>query len=85
MSGQNNGAEGVAKGVTSTLGNLTGGVLKGVGSVTGAAGRAVGETVNNTTGTKAVGDSLQYVTGGVEGAGQTAGKGLEDVGQWKKP
>lgn len=39
----------------------------------------------DTTGTKAVGDGLQYVTGGVENGANAVGKGAEDAGQWKKP
>jgi hypothetical protein len=101
------GAEGVAKGVTSTVrshisysstpvlrrpltdsqqqvGNLVGGVTKGVGGVVGAAGKGVGDTINNTTGTKAVGDGLQGVTGGIEDGAQQAGKGAENAGEWKK-
>lgn len=45
----------------------------------------MGDTINNTTGTKAVGDGLQSLTGGIEDAGNTAGKGAENAGQWKKP
>lgn len=42
-----------------------------------------GETINNTTGTKAVGDGLQYVTGGVDNGAKSIGKGAENAGQWK--
>lgn len=59
--------------MTSTAGNLV-----------GTAGRGVGETINNTTGTKAVGDGLQGITGGIENAGNSAGKGAENAGQGKK-
>lgn len=50
----------------------------------GTAGRGVGETINSTTGTKAVGDGLQSVTGGLEDGANSAGKGAENAGQWKK-
>ncbi|KAK4546528.1 hypothetical protein LTR36_001745 [Oleoguttula mirabilis] len=83
-SNKNNGAEGAAKGVTSTLGNLAGGVSKTAGGLVGSAGKGLGDTINNTTGTKAAGDGLQSVTGGIEDAGNSAGKGAEDAGQWKK-
>ena len=43
----NNGAEGVAKGVTSTLGNLTGGVVKTAGGVVGSVGQGLGDTINS--------------------------------------
>jgi hypothetical protein len=49
----------------------------------GAAGRGVGSTVNKTTGTKAVGDGLEYVTGGVEDGTNRVAKGVEDVGKGK--
>ena len=44
----------------------------------------MGETINNTTGTKAFGDGLQSVTGGIADGANSAGKGVEDAGQWKK-
>ncbi|MBA7492097.1 hypothetical protein ES702_02646 [subsurface metagenome] len=50
----------------------------------GTAGRGLGDTINSTTGTKAVGDGLKGVTGGIEDAGHSAGKGAENAGQWKK-
>lgn len=62
-----------------------GGITKTAGGIVGTAGRGVGDTINNTTGTKAVGDGLQSLTGGIEDAGNTAGKGAENAGQWKKP
>lgn len=66
------------------LGNAVGGITKTAGGLVGTAGRGVGETINNTTGTKAVGDGLQGVTGGIEDAGNSAGKGAENAGQGKK-
>lgn len=50
----------------------------------GAAGRGVGETINSTTGTKAVGDGLQAVTGGVESGTDNLAKGVEQGSQGKK-
>jgi hypothetical protein len=44
----------------------------------------LGDTINNTTGTKQVGDGLQSVTGGIEDGANQAGKGAENAGQWKK-
>ena len=67
------------------VGNALGGITKTAGGLVGTAGRGVGETINNTTGTKAVGDGLQGLTGGIENAGNSAGKGAENAGQWKKP
>lgn len=43
----NGGAEGAAKGVTSTLGNLTGGVVKTAGGLVGTAGEGLGNTINS--------------------------------------
>lgn len=57
--------------------------MKGAGGIVGAAGRGVGDTINSTTGTKAVGDGLQSVTGGVENGANSVGKGAENAGQWK--
>lgn len=45
----NSGVEGAAKGVTSTLGNLTGGVVKTAGSLVGSAGEGLGNTINSKT------------------------------------
>ncbi|KAK0902275.1 hypothetical protein LTR91_019087 [Friedmanniomyces endolithicus] len=81
---QESGAEGAAKGVTSTLGNAAGGLSKTVGGVVGATGRGLGDTINSTTGTKQAGDSLQGVTGGIEDGANSAGKGAENAGQMKK-
>lgn len=77
------GAEGAAKGLTSTLGNLTGGVVKTAGGAVGSVGQGLGETINNTTGTKAVGNGLQGLTGGVKDGADALGKGAENAGQWK--
>lgn len=41
------GAEGAAKGLTSTLGNLTGGVVKTAGGAVGSVGQGLGETINS--------------------------------------
>lgn len=41
------GAEGAAKGLTSTLGNLTGGVVKTAGGAVGSVGQGLGETFNS--------------------------------------
>ena len=49
----------------------------------GTAGRGVGDTVNSTTGTKAAGDGLQSVTGGLEDGSHSVGKGAENAGEWK--
>lgn len=65
------------------VGNLVGGVAKTVGGVVGTAGRGLGQTINNTTGTKVVGDSLQGVTDGIESGSNAVGKGAENAGQWK--
>ena len=59
-------------------------MTKTAGGIIGTAGRGVGETINSTTGTKAVGDGLQSITGGVENGANSAGKGAENAGQWKK-
>lgn len=50
----------------------------------GAAGRGLGDTVNNTTGTKVVGDGLQGVTGGIEGGANSLAGGVERGSQGKK-
>lgn len=50
----------------------------------GALGRGVGETVNNTTGTKAVGDGLQGLTNGIEDGASNVAKGVEDGSKGKK-
>ncbi|KAK4502535.1 hypothetical protein PRZ48_005960 [Zasmidium cellare] len=80
---QDKGVEGAAKGVTSTLGNAAGGVSRTVGGIVGSAGRGLGDTINNTTGTKQVGDGLQSVTGDIEDGATNVGKGAENAGQWK--
>ena len=51
----------------------------------GTAGRGVGDTINSTTGTRAVGDGLQNLTGGIENGANSVGKGVEKAGEWKKP
>lgn len=66
------------------VGNALGGITKTAGGLVGTAGRGVGETINNTTGTKAVGDGLQGITGGIEDGANSAGKGVENAGQGKK-
>lgn len=66
------------------LGNAVGGITKTAGGLVGTAGKGVGDTINNTTGTKAVGDGLQGITGGIEDAGNSAAKGVENAGQGKK-
>lgn len=48
---QDKGAEGAAKSVTSTVGNLAGGLSKTAGGIVGTAGRGIGQTINDTTGT----------------------------------
>lgn len=50
----------------------------------GAAGRGLGSTVNNTTGTKAVGDGLRGLTDGVEDGAVGLGKGVENASVGKK-
>ncbi|KAJ7130889.1 hypothetical protein C8R46DRAFT_1235889 [Mycena filopes] len=80
----NGGVAGAAKGVTSTVGNLVGGVSKTVGGVVGAAGEGLGNTVNSTTGTKQGGDAIKDLTGGVNNAAESVGKGFENAGLWKK-
>jgi len=60
-----------------------GGVVNTAGAVVGTAGRGIGSTVNNTTGTRVVGDSLVGVTDGVEQGATSVGKGVENAGQWK--
>ena len=59
--------------------------MKTVGGVVGTAGRGLGETINSTTGTKVVGDSLQSMTDGVESGADSVGKGAQNAGEWKKP
>lgn len=66
------------------VGNALGGITKTAGGLVGAAGRGVGETINSTTGTKAVGDGLQGITGGIEDGANSVGKGVENAGQGKK-
>lgn len=46
-SNNNTGVEGAAKGLTSTLGNLTGGILKTAGGVVGSVGTGLGDTINS--------------------------------------
>nr|OQO30205.1 hypothetical protein B0A51_01353 [Rachicladosporium sp. CCFEE 5018] len=84
LDNKNNRAADAVKTGTSTLGNAFGGLSKAVGGTVGAAGRGVGDTINNTTGTKAVGDGLQSLTGGVEDGANSVGKGVENAGQGKK-
>lgn len=76
-----------AKGATSVPGNLVGGLVGTVGNVTGAATRGVGDTVNNTAGSvgRPVGDTVASTGTGIEGGEERLGKGVENVGQWKKP
>ena len=45
----------------------------------------LGQTINDTTGTKAVGDGLQGLTDGIESGAHSVGKGAENAGEWKKP
>jgi hypothetical protein len=66
------------------VGNAFGGLSKAAGGVVGAAGRGVGDTINNTTGTKAVGDGLQSLTGGGEDGANSVGKGMENAGEGKR-
>ena len=70
--------------ISDKVGNALGGITKTAGGLVGTAGRGVGETINNTTGTKAVGDGLQGITGGIEDGANSAGKGVENAGQGKK-
>ena len=58
-------------------------MFKTVGGVVGSAGKGLGDTINNTTGTKAVGDGLKGVTDGIDSGSQSVGKGAENAGQWK--
>ncbi|WPH03115.1 Hypothetical protein R9X50_00599000 [Acrodontium crateriforme] len=78
-----NGVEGAAKSVTSTVGSGAAGLSNTVGGVVGSAGRGLGTTINDTTGTKAVGDGLQGVTDGVEDASSSAARGAKNAGEWK--
>jgi hypothetical protein len=50
----------------------------------GTAGRGLGQTINNTTGTKAVGDGLQGLTNGVEDGVANVARGVEDGSKGKK-
>ncbi|KXT08829.1 hypothetical protein AC579_1894 [Pseudocercospora musae] len=59
-------------------------LLIAVGGVVGALGRGVGDTINNTTGTKAVGQGLQGVTNGIENGATSIAKGVEDGSKGKK-
>ena len=54
------------------------------GGVVGAAGRGVGGTINNTTGTKQVGDGLQSLTNGIEDGTANLAKGVEQGSVGKK-
>jgi len=56
-----------------------------VGGVVGAAGQGLGSTINNTTGTRAVGDGLSSVTDGVDGATKNVQGGVEGLGQGRLP
>ena len=77
----NSGAKDGVTAVTSTVGNTVGGLTNTVGGIVGAAGRGVGSTVNNATGTKAAGDSLAYITDGVENGASSLAKGAENAGK----
>jgi len=81
------GITGAGKTATSTLGNTVGGLTNTVGGVVGAAGRGLGETVNSVTGDmgRPVGDGLSNIGSGLEGAGDSASKGVKNAGEWKKP
>jgi phage-related protein len=78
-------AQGVAKGVTSAVGNTVSGVSNTVGGVVGAVGRGLGETVTGATGGlgRPVGDSLAAVGDGVQVATADLAKGARHAGQWK--
>ncbi|KAK3117261.1 hypothetical protein LTR53_001521 [Teratosphaeriaceae sp. CCFEE 6253] len=78
------GVTGAVTTVTGTLGAAVGGVSRTLGGVVGAAGRGIGDTVNNTTGTKAVGDGLQSLTNTVEDASNNVAKGVENGSVGKK-
>ncbi|KAK5688667.1 hypothetical protein LTS10_000645 [Elasticomyces elasticus] len=41
--------------------------------------KGIGNSINDTTGTKAAGDGLQGVTGGIEDGANSAGKGAENA------
>ncbi|PPJ51155.1 hypothetical protein CBER1_08540 [Cercospora berteroae] len=84
MVDSNNGVTGAVTTVTGTVGTVVGGVSRTVGGVVGALGRGVGDTINNTTGTKAVGDRLQGITNGVEDGAAKVAKGVEDGTKGKK-
>lgn len=66
------------------FGTAVGGITRTAGNVVGAAGKGVGDTINNTTGTKQVGDGLQSLTNGVDDGANRLGKGAENAGEWKK-
>jgi hypothetical protein len=69
---------------TSQLGTAVGGISRTAGGLVGTAGRGLGQTINNTTGTKAVGDGLQGLTNGVEDGVANLARGVEDGSKGKK-
>lgn len=68
----------------SQLGTAVGGISRTAGGLVGTAGRGVGQTINNTTGTKAVGDGLQGLTNGIEDGVANVARGVEDGSKGKK-
>lgn len=79
------GATGVAKTVTSTVGDTVGGLTNTVGGVLGVATRGVGEAVNSATGGlgKPLGDGIANIGTGVEGGVGSVAQGVKDAGEWK--
>jgi hypothetical protein len=69
---------------SSQLGAAVGGLSRTAGGLVGTAGRGLGQTINNTTGTKAVGDGLQGLTNGVEDGVANVARGVEDGSKGKK-
>jgi hypothetical protein len=61
-----------------------GGISRTAGGLVGTAGRGLGQTINNTTGTKAVGDGLQSLTNGLEDGVANVARGVEDGSKGKK-
>ncbi|KAH9816353.1 hypothetical protein Tdes44962_MAKER05620 [Teratosphaeria destructans] len=85
MTGNNkSGVTGAVTTVTGTVGAALGGVSRTIGGVVGATGRGVGDTVNNTTGTRVVGDGVKSLTEGVEGAAGCVAKGVEQGSQGRR-
>lgn len=85
MTNNNQGVTGFLRGVTSTVGGVGKDVTDTVGNVAGALLGGIGTTVNNATGTKPVGNVINSVGEGVQGAAHSVGTGVDNAGKWKDP